>query len=384
MLTHQADKFQLPQDLVYLNCAYMSPLLKSVEEVGITSIQAKRNPTMISPEDFFGGSSSLRKTFASLINAPDHRSIAIIPSVSYGIATVANNLDLKHGENIVIAGEQFPSNVYSWKRLVDEAEGELRIVESPLGIANRGETWNRQIMDSIDDRTKSVAIAHVHWADGTLFDLAAIRKKSRDCGALLIIDGTQSVGALPFDVQELKPDALICAGYKWLLGPYSIGMAYYSDAFVNGTPLEENWINRADSEDFAGLVNYKAQYQPGMARYDVGERSNFILVPMLNESLRQIIEWQPARIQDYCKNIAQEALSKLDGSPFLLEGDDYRAHHLFGIRVSSKINVENLKNGLSTNKIYVSTRGNAIRISPHVYNDKQDLNTLVDKLLELA
>jgi len=76
---------------------------------------------------------------------------------------------------------------------------------------------------------------------------------------LLIIDGIQSIGTLPFSVKEIQPDALICAGYKWLLGPYSIGLAYYSDTFANGFPIEENWINRKNSEDFGGLVNYEPE-----------------------------------------------------------------------------------------------------------------------------
>jgi selenocysteine lyase/cysteine desulfurase len=124
-------------------------------------------------------------------------------------------------------------------------------------------------------------MGHIHWADGTLFDLVAIRKKAHSLGAKLIIDGTQSVGALPFSVQEIQPDALICAGYKWLMGPYSIGMAYYADSFNDGQPLEYNWINRLNSEDYSQLVNYQDSYKPKADKYSVGESSNFNLPPVV-------------------------------------------------------------------------------------------------------
>ncbi len=166
--------------------------------------------------------------------------------------------------------------------------------------------------------TKFVALGNVHWADGTRFDLEAVRKRTREVGALLIIDGTQSVGALPFDVQKIQPDALICGGYKWLMGPYSMGMAYYGEHFNNGQPIEENWLNRKNSEDFTTLVNYQVDYQPDALRYEVGEHSNFILVPMMVEALKQINKWKPENIQNYCQKISKSAIREMK-SPGLLD-----------------------------------------------------------------
>jgi hypothetical protein len=111
-----------------------------------------------------------------------------------------------------------------------------------------------------------------------------------------VVDGTQSVGALPIDVQKYRIDALVCGGYKWLMGPYSLGVAYLSEYFDDGIPLEESWMNRRGSDDFQRLVAYEPQYRPGAARYDVGEHSNFILLPMLTAALRQILAWEPAQI----------------------------------------------------------------------------------------
>jgi len=120
----------------------------------------------------------------------------------------------------------------------------------------------------------------VHWTDGTRFDLVAIGRAARRVGAAFVVDGTQSVGALPFDVREIQPDALVCAGYKWLLGPYAMGAAYFGPRYDAGDPIEENWITRRGSDDFQRLVAYQDEYAPGAIRYDVGERSNFILLPM--------------------------------------------------------------------------------------------------------
>ncbi|MFM7859123.1 MAG: aminotransferase class V-fold PLP-dependent enzyme, partial [Flammeovirgaceae bacterium] len=281
--------------MTYLNCAYMSPLLKSVERAGIKGIQNKRNPFQVTPLDFFTDTDKLRDAYAKLINLNDAKRVVIIPSVSYGIATVVKNLRISAGENIILADEQFPSNYYPWQKLCEDNRAKIKTIKAPDVIA-RGRMWNAQILEAIDKKTRIVALGHVHWADGTKFDLASIRKRTREVGALLIIDGTQSVGALPFDLATIQPDALICAGYKWLMGPYSIGLAYYGDYFNEGKPLEENWINRLNSENFAGLVNYQAQYQKGALRYEVGEHSNFILVPMMLEALKQVLQWNPKNI----------------------------------------------------------------------------------------
>lgn len=278
-----------------------------------------------------------------------------------------------------MAGEQFPSNYYPWKKLCDERHGHIKTVNAP-DVTARGRVWNELILDAIDKNTKMVALGHVHWADGTKFQLEQIRQRTRDVGALLVIDGTQSVGALPFDVNTIQPDALICGGYKWLLGPYSMGLAYYGEYFSDGKPLEENWINRLDSENFAGLVNYQSQYQPGALRYEVGEHSNFILIPMMLAAVRQLLRWRPENIQRYCEYISKEAIAKLCSHGFEIEDAQYCGHHLFGVRIAKHHDLEKIKQNLAKAKISVSVRGNAIRISPHLYNTAQEMMKLVAAL----
>jgi len=234
MLPCQRDRFHLPEGVHYLNCAYMGPLLKRVEEAGIAAVQRRRDPTSITPESFFTDADRARGLFARLVNAPDPSRVAVVPGVSYGMATVARNLRVGRGQNVIVARAQFPSNVYGWRRLCAETGAELRAVEPPANAEGRGAGWNTRLLEAIDASTAVVALGNVHWADGTRFDLEAIGARGREVGAALVIDGTQSVGAMPFDVARVRPDALVVGGYKWMLGPYSLGMAYYGERFTAG------------------------------------------------------------------------------------------------------------------------------------------------------
>ena len=376
MLNCQKHLFSLPDSVSYLNCAYMSPLMKSVEAIGQKTVSMKSHPYLIQTEDFFTTVHALKEAFARLIGASNPQRIALIPAVSYGISTAARNTDLKKGQKILMVAEQFPSNYYPWKKLADERGGQVELVPPPAE-GSRTRAWNEALIQAIDVQTKVVSIGNVHWADGTLFDLTAIRKRTREVGALLVIDGTQSVGALPIDVDSLQPDALICAGYKFLMGPYSLGLAYFGPYFDQGTPLEENWINRLDSEDFQHLVNYQEAYQPFAGRYSVGEQSNFVLNPMLLTAIKQLLDWQPTRIQAYVKNISDEPLKILAEMGAQVEDTQWRCGHLFGIRLNDHFDENKLSAALMEKQVYVSRRGNAVRVAPHVYNSEEDLEKLV-------
>ena len=386
MLSCQEHLFQLPKNSTYLNCAFMSPMLKSVEKSGIRGLRLKRDPTLIGQKEFFEDSNTLRTLFAKLIgsSAADH--VAIIPSVSYGLASAAHNIpvDRDSNSNIVIAHEQFPSNVYIWQRLAAERNAELRIVKPDRQKPPKSRLWNQHILDSIDAKTALVALSHVHWADGTRFDLAKISEAVHDAGGYLVVDGTQSVGALPFNVANIKPDALVVAGYKWLMGPFSIGLAWYSDRLLqhNAKPIEENWMNRLNSEDFSQLVHYQTAYQPGAARFEVGERSNFILVPMMITALNQILAWKPNHIQEYCRAIAADSVSKLMECGYVIEPPEGRGHHLFGIYPNDPERIDSLKKQLADANISVSIRGESIRVSSHLYNKRSDWEFLVKALTE--
>lgn len=378
----QKHLFSLPAGHHYLNCAYLSPLLKAVEEAGVKGIEQKKVPWTLTPDEFFSDSYTLRELFARLVNTPRANQVAILPSVSYGFSTVAKNLPRNGAKNIIVPGEQFPSNIYPWKRFCKNHGGTLKAIEAPAGFEGRGKKWNERILEAIDSDTLLVALGNIHWADGTLFKLEEIGKRAREVGAYFVIDGTQSVGALPLDVQKIKPDALICAGYKWLMGPYSMALGYFGPRFADGLPLEEGWIVRKNSEDFSSLVNYEDEYQPGALRYDVGERSNFVLVPMMIEAIKQLLEWTPRGVQQYCTDLTSNLITELPKLGYQIEDEAWRAHHLFGIRLPKHIKVEGLKEELNQRNIYLSFRGSAVRISPHVYNNEKDVAALLQALTD--
>lgn len=383
MLTCQSAAFSLPPDLHYLNCAYLGPLPRVSQEAGIAAIARKANPSTIVAADFFSESEEVRRLFAALINAEDGGRIAIMPAASYGLATVARNTPVTSGENIVVVGEDFPSNIYTWRRVASQSGVTLRVVAAPSGNG-RGAGWNARVLEAIDRRTAVVALPHVHWADGTRFDLIAIGRAARDAGAALVVDGTQSVGALPFDVREIQPDALICAGYKWLLGPYSIAVGYFGPRYDGGVPIEENWIARRGSDDFQRLVDYQDEYAPGAIRYDGGERSNFILLPMFIAALRLLLDLTPQRIQQYCQRLIEEPLERIRERGFVLEDEHWRGAHLFGLHAPPHVDLKRLQHTLQARKVAASLRGSALRVSPNVYNSKNDLDALVQVLSEVA
>ena len=373
-----ASLFSLPPELHYLNCAFMAPSSKRVVEAGRLALGRIEAPARLGVADFFEPGAHVRQLFAGLIGAAEADRVAIIPSVSYAMATIARNTPLATGQVVVVVEEQFPSVVYTWRRACRESGATLRTVSAPDTAESRAEAWNAALLDAIDDRTAVVAIPELHWTDGLRFDIDAVGARARAVGARFVIDGTQSVGALPFDVGRTRPDALVCAGYKWLTGPYSVGVAWYGPAFDGGTPLEENWITRRGSDRFNELVNYRDDYRPSAIRYDVGERSNFVLLPMLETALEQVVEWTPERIAAHTRTLTGAAVPRLRELGCRVEDDRWRAGHLLGVRLPAGVDVEQLGRGLAARQVSVSLRGGAIRVAPHLYNDAGDLDALID------
>ncbi len=220
-----------------------------------------------------------------------------------------------------------------------------------------------------------MAVANVHWADGSLFDLKALRTRTNDVDAWLVLDATQSIGAMPFDVEDVQPDALIAGGYKWLMGPYGCGYAWYGPRMDNGKPIEENWINRAGSEDFRNLVHYQSEYRPLASRYCVGQQSNFLMLPMQIAGLAQVNAWGGDRIQAYCANLWSVITDQLQELGVGIPAD--RAHHLVGLSLPAGMNRDRLVAEFNRRRLHVSYRGDAVRVSPNVYNTEEEMMHLL-------
>jgi selenocysteine lyase/cysteine desulfurase len=369
VLENQRELFEIPEAVAYLNCAYMSPQLRPVREIGERAVARKSRPWEITPGDFFKDVEKTRALFARLVGA-DAAGVALIPSVSYGIAVAAANLKVEPRENILILEDQFPSNVYAWRELAARKGAYLVTVPRPAD-----HDWTSAVLGHLDENTAVVAVPNCHWTDGSILDLARIGARAREAEAALLVDGIQSLGAHPFDVAEVGPAFLIASAYKWLLGPYGIGFMYVGEEYRDGVPIEHNWINRRGSEDFSGLVDYEEVFQLGARRYDFGERSNFVLLPMANEALRQILDWGVENVSETIGRLTDliEEEAKRHGIEAIPA--KRRARHMVGLKLGSSA-PEDLATRLAEERIFVSVRGETVRVSPHLYNTAEDVDRL--------
>ncbi len=369
LLGPQRERFQIPESVAYLNCAYMAPRLRAVTEAGTAAVVAGEHPWTFTTEDFFAPAERLRVLFARIVGA-DADGVALVPAVSYGMAVAAANVELGEGRRVVVLAEQFPSHVYPWRAAVDARGGEIVTVP-----AEARRSWTDGVLAAIDERTAVVAVPNVHWTDGSLLDLERVGTAARAVGAALVVDGTQSLGAMPFAVERIRPDFVVAAAYKWLLGPYSVGFLWAAPHRREGVPLEENWITREGAEDFSGLVAYRDAYQPGARRYDVGERSNFVLLPMAIAALEQIVSWEVESVAATIGRLTDrvERLAVEQGIGAVPAGR--RGPHMIGLRPPGGL-PEGVAARLAAAGVFVSVRGDAIRVSPHVYNDDRDIDRL--------
>ncbi|MBL4708224.1 MAG: aminotransferase class V-fold PLP-dependent enzyme [Flavobacteriales bacterium] len=376
MLENQKHLFSLKEDIYYLNCAYKAPLLKSAEAAAIADLVKQRNPANLLPTDYFKEAEEVRELFGRLVNSKPSE-VAIIPSTSYGFSSVLNNISCKEGQHAITVESEFPSDYFSIERWCKTHQAELKVISPDANSNSIAKTWNQNILDSISEQTAVVIISSVHWMSGLKFDLARIGEKCKTVGAKFIVDGTQSVGAIPIDVKACKIDALICASYKWLFGPYSVALAFIGEAFHQGIPLEETWMNRTNAQNFAQLTEYESEYTPDAGRYNVGQVSNLTLMPMLIASLQQIHEWSVEGIQLYCRELVLPLLQYLKAIKVDLEEETYFSHHLFSLPLPSQIDTTHFTNELKRRNIILSVRDGKLRVSVNIFNTPKDIQQLI-------
>ncbi|MBA2565487.1 MAG: aminotransferase class V-fold PLP-dependent enzyme [Gemmatimonadetes bacterium] len=378
LLPSQRELFEIPPDVTFLNCANMSPQLKAVTEAGIAAVKRKQTPWETAPADWFSGAEDLRVTAARLMGA-DAEGIALVPAVSYGIAVAAANVTVRPGQNIVLLHDQFPSNVYAWRRLAEARSALIKTVRKSAPDA-----WTDALLDAIDENTAVVAVPNCHWTDGSLVDLVAVGARARAARAALVVDASQSLGALPIDVSEVQPDFLVSVGYKWQLGPYGLGYLYVAPRWrEGGRPIEESWLTKAGAEDFAALVNYSDAYRPGARRFDMGGYPQFVLAPMAKVALTQILAWGIDRVRASIGRLTGLIAREAEALGYQVLPADKRAGHMLGLRLPHGIPDE-LPGTLTERRVYVSVRGDSIRVAPHVYNGEEDVERFLAVVREFV
>jgi len=373
MIKCQKELFDIPDGITYLNAAYMGPITKEAAEIGKAAVDQKLNPWSIAISDFFDLPGEVYELSAKLIDAVP-TDMAIVPSVSYGTAIAAKNIVVTAGQKIVVMADQFPSNVYPWKELAEEKGAVIETVDWP----SDGD-WTGALLTAIDESTAIVATANAHWTNGTKIDLVAVGKKSREMGAALVLDLTQTLGVMPFSVRDVDPDYMVVGSYKWLLGPYSFGFMYVAPRHHGGKPIEESWITRKDAHDFARLVDYKDEYESGARRFDMGEKSNFINAPIAASALRLINELGVENISEYLKNLTDYIAERACAIGLNVAAEHQRAPNLIGINFTGGV-PGHIALALAAKQIFVSIRGDSIRVAPHIYNDKDDIDRMFDVL----
>ncbi len=377
MIPCQRHLFDIPDDVAYLNCAYMSPLMKPALEAGTAGLARKAQPWQITPEEFFTGAEEFRAIAAQFFDCSAD-CIAIVPSASYGITTAARNLPVARGQSILVLAEQFPSNYYPWQRVAADNGATVKVVPWPAD-----DDWTRAVLDSLTADVAIAALPQVQWASGGRLDLVRIGEACRKLGAALVLDLTQSLGALPFSAGEVQPDFAVAASYKWLLGPYSTGLLYVAPKRQGGMPLEENWIQRENARDFSSLTLYSEEYDRGARRFDMGERSNFALLPAAVRAMKQVLEWKVAQISETAGALNRHLAEAAAELGFSSPPERLRAPHYLALRRKQAIPKE-LPEMLAREKVFVSIRGSSIRVAPHVYNTADDGDRFISCLLRFG
>ena len=374
MIPSQRALFDLPREVTYLNAAYMGPMPRHAAEAGSQSYADKQQPWTMGVQEAFIDAPERYRAIGARIFGATADDIALVPAASYGLALAARNLEPDAGSELLVLDGQFPSKVYVWQALAERTGAKVRTVSR-----SDNESWTEALLAAISIKTAILACPQVHWSDGGQVDLPRVSEAARRQGAALVLDLTQSLGALPFDLHAIQPDFAVAAGYKWLLGPYSLGLCYIAPHHQESAePLEENWINRQGSEDFARLVDYQSAYQNGARRFDMGERSAFQLIPAGAACLQQILDWG---VDDICTTLGRktqdivEAVAPLGLTPSTPD----RAPHYLGLALPPDAPHDLVKR-LAAEQVYVSQRGTRLRITPYLYNDETDVTRLADSL----
>ncbi|AGW14097.1 aminotransferase class V-fold PLP-dependent enzyme [Megalodesulfovibrio gigas] len=378
MPDNQRHLFDIPEDVAYFNCATTSPLPNAGAQAAAAALQAKAHPWTITPADFFAVLERIRPLAGEVFGVDGER-IALVPAASYGLAIAARNLPLAPGGCVLVLEDQFPSNVYCWRKKVRAVGGEVLTVARPAD-----DDWTTAVLETLNgpagERVGIVALPPCHWTDGTVVDLVRIGASCRDRGLPLVVDATQALGAMPLDLAALDADFVISASHKWCFGAYGMGFCIVHPRWLAGEPLEENWLNRKGSDDFSGLTRYADAYRGGARTFDTGGVSAFFQLPVVEEGLRLLKAWGVATVAAHNAAMLQTILDTATALGFSAPPPAARAPHMTGLR--SRQVPQGLAKALAARKVYVSVRGTSIRIAPHLYNTPADVARLLTALEE--
>lgn len=371
MLNIARDLFDLPDDVIYLNAAGAGPRLHSVNEAAHAGIAGSAQPWAFDIHDWFERIESLRRLAASTLDTTPE-ALAFIPSASYGEAIAARNLPLAQGEKVVLMAGEYPSNRTIWQRAAERA-GAHCVDVSPAS----GESWTAALLRHIGADTAIISAVPCHWTNAAPVDLAAIGAAARRNGAALVVDASQSLGALPFDFDAVQPDFVVSAGHKWLLGALGLGWLWAAPHWrAHGEPIEETWLAREQRTSFGGDAALPPPFRPGAARFDAGGTAHPVSIPMAESAMKQLAEWGIRAVSGELDALTQYLDARLakKGLSALVTPD--HAAHFTAVRIPGE-RQDAIAKALQEAGIVCARRGDGLRVAPHLHTRHADLDRLV-------
>jgi len=367
------EYFPIVKEKVFLNHAGVSPICVPVAE----AIQNYLKHRTLGDEGEFNIDSA-RDLFARLIGA-DSEEIALVPNTSTGLSIVANLLKYPRGSNIVTSDLEFPSVVYPWLRIKMKSNLETRYVKNV-----KGELQLEDFEKRVDDHTVAVIISHVEYANGFKNDLKAIAEIAHQHGAFLIVDACQSAGAMSIDVKQQGVDFLATSCYKWLLGPSGAGFLYVrKDMIEKAEPIFVGWASvKQEIFETVGLWNNTQLILSETARrFEVGTPSE-ISYAGAAAALRLILEYGIKKIENRIMELTSYLIERLKEEGFTLQTPENPPNRSGIVNFKASKPKERVEN-LSRRGVVVSARMDGIRVSPHFYNTKDELEKFLTCIKEI-
>jgi selenocysteine lyase/cysteine desulfurase len=362
-------------ETIYLNCAYQGVFPLSAVARGHEAVDLKAHPERIDRGEYFDLPERVRSHLAAIIGC-DEKEIALTSGATQGIGVVASGLQLGSGDEVLVAADNFPANLFTWLHMRRKGV-QVRVLK------NQRPLRADDVVRAFTPRTKILALDWVNYSTGRRIDLAVMGELARERGALFVVDGTQGVGALELSVRELPVDVMAVAAYKWLLGPYGTGFVYVREELLNRLELKVvNWMSVDGAHDFDALP-VDEFVLPGAARiFDVPETGNFINLSALEASLEFVRSVGPGVVAGHCMDLLDHAAEGLRSRGHILTNDDRSSlpSPLLCFRCRSDEETAGLYEKLQAHNVEVSLRHHRIRVSPYLYNTQAD----IDRLLEIA
>lgn len=375
MITNGKDHFFDFDHKTYLNCANHGPLPRVTAEAIQEALALKTHPNRIPDHIYFTLTGRIREGIGAILKT-DPNLVTLGTGESHGAAVAALGLGLRAGDEVVLAKNDFPSNIYIWSTAARDAGGRVRML-TPDGPAMKTE----QILDAINENTRAVSVSLVDFGSGQVLDVPRIAKACKAQDIFLCVDATQAVGIIPMSFDSLGASMITAAGYKWMLAPYGCGFAVFDKDWMDRIkPKYITWTAAEGAEQFNSLPRENWNWHPTARRFDAPEAASFLNMSGLARSIDFILEHSVEAMHDHVRELLNDAESKLP-SPFRRRDiPSFVEGPILSIESEDVSRIEPAYLRLREKGIVVSLREDGIRVSPHIFNTTDDMDRLVQEL----